>query len=102
MEAGVIWAIAKVEFSHQNLKKLMNSYLLSFFISKVPCKAKVSIYATYQFSFSPFTKCASSLHWSKHVYWISAPQLPLSFPFHSVSFHTCCSMSNGDEAGSIT
>jgi hypothetical protein len=61
MEARVISAIAKAELSHQNLKKLMNSFFLSFFISKMPCKAKASIYATYQLSFSPFTKCASSL-----------------------------------------
>jgi hypothetical protein len=82
MEARIISAIAKAELSHQNLKKL----ILSFFISKMPCKAKAkaSIYATYQLSFSPFTKCASSLHWSEHVYWVSAPQLPLSFPFLSL------------------
>jgi hypothetical protein len=102
MEEGVISATAKAELSHQNLKKLMNSFFISFFISKMPCKAKASIYATYQLSFSPFTKCASSLHWSEHVYWVSALQLPLSFPFPSVSFHTCCSRSDGDEAGSIT
>jgi hypothetical protein len=63
------------------------SFFLSFFISKMPCKAKASIYATYQLSFSLFTKCASSLHWSEHVYWVSALQLPISFPFPSLSFH---------------
>jgi len=25
-------------------------------------------------------------HWSEHVYWVSAPQLPLSFPFLSFPF----------------
>ncbi len=62
------------------------SFYLSFFISKIPCKVKASIYATYQLSFSPFTKCAHSLQWSEHVYWVSVPQLPLSFPFLSFPF----------------
>jgi hypothetical protein len=86
MEARVISAIAKAELSHQNLKKLMNSFFLSFFISKMLYKAKASIYATHQLSFSPFTKLPSSLHWFEHVYWVSAPQLPLSFPFPSFPF----------------
>jgi len=68
MEAGVMSAIAKAELSHQNLKKPMNSLFLCFFISKIPCKVKASIYNTYQLSFSPFTKCATSLQWSEHVY----------------------------------
>jgi hypothetical protein len=101
MEARVILAITKAKLSHQNLKKLMNSFFISFFSSKMPCKAKALIYATYQLSFSPFTKCSSSLHWFEHVYWVSALQLPLSFPFPSLSFHTCY-RSDGDEAGSIT
>jgi hypothetical protein len=33
MEAGVIWAITEAELSHQNLKNLMNSFILSFFLS---------------------------------------------------------------------
>jgi hypothetical protein len=67
-----------------DFKKPMNSFFLSFFLSfvicKMPCKAKASIYATYQFSFSPVHE-TSALHWSEHVYWVSPLQLPLSLPF---------------------
>jgi hypothetical protein len=47
MEAGVIWAITEAELSHQNLKNLMNSFILSFFLSfflrfqKCPAKQKL-------------------------------------------------------------
>jgi hypothetical protein len=76
-----------------NLKNPMNYFFLSSFAK---CPAKQKLWSTLLTSFlSPRSRNALlPLVWT-HLYWVSAPQLPLSFPFLSfpfsfVSFHTCC------------
>jgi hypothetical protein len=90
MEARVISAIAKAELSHQNLKKLMNSFFLSFFLHfQNALQSKSFDLRNLPAFFLPVHEMRVLPPWSEHVYWVSARQLPLSFPFPSLSFHTC-------------
>jgi hypothetical protein len=87
MEALVISAIAKAELSHQNLKKLMNSFFLSFFLSSFPkCPAKQKLRSTLLTSFlSPRSRNARPPSTGLNTsigFQLRNSQFPfLSFPF---------------------